>query len=89
MSTEILAEEISVATEKKDENESQKSMSDGEIVDDDDDVEDAKPSPINFPLRKLQKNFRARHSDSGDDEEEDGAIVERKTGKPERAREEP
>ncbi|KAG5674127.1 hypothetical protein PVAND_004112 [Polypedilum vanderplanki] len=82
MSLENPTEKILIATEKKDENESQKSMSDGEI-EDDDDVEDVKPNlnPINIPLRKLQKNFRARQSDSDDDEEEEGAIVERKTDK--------
>lgn len=73
--------EIIIATVKKDENESQNSMSDGEIVDDDDDeVEDIKSSLINFPLKKLQKNFRARNSAEETDEEEKVKVSEKILG---------
>ena len=59
-------ENILVATKSKDDEESQTSVSDGEIVDDDE-VEDVKQNAINSSLRKLQKNFRTRQSESEDD----------------------
>lgn len=74
MSMENSSEEVLIATQKKEENESQNLSvySDGEIIDDDE--EDVKQSPIAIASKKLQKNFRARHSDHSDDESdnEDG-----------------
>lgn len=46
------------------------SVSDGEILDDDE-PEEQKTPIINFPHRKIQKNFRSRH-DKSDSEDEIG-----------------
>lgn len=43
------------------------SVSDGEIVDDDE-PEESKPAIINFSPRKTQKNFRSRHDKSESDD---------------------
>lgn len=43
------------------------SVSDGEIVDDDD-PEEQKSTIINFSHRKVSKNFRSRHKNESDDE---------------------
>lgn len=89
MSMEKSSEEVLIAVQKKDENESSLNASstpvkgkshvsdceDGEIIDDDTSV-----SPITIPLKKLQKNFRARHSEHSSDEEEEGLIHENKPG---------
>lgn len=73
---EISSEELISIEKKKEENESQ-NLSDGEIVDD----EDIKNSIINVPVqKKLQKNFRARHSDNSDESEDDGLTYEKKSG---------
>lgn len=47
------------------------SVSDGEIVDDDE-PEEAKTPIINFSCHKTQKNIRARHEKSDSDDEGDG-----------------
>lgn len=76
ISMEISNEELISIEKKNDENESQK-LSDGEIVDD----EDIKNSTINVPLqKKLQKNFRVRHSDHSDESDNDSLTFEKKSG---------
>jgi hypothetical protein len=73
---EISSEELISTEKRKEENESQ-NLSDGEIVDD----EDLKSSIINVPLqKKLQKNFRARHSDHSDESDDDGLTFSKKSG---------
>ena len=73
---EISSEELISTEKKKEENESQ-NLSDGEIVDD----EDLKNSIINVPLqKKLQKNFRARHSDHSDESDDDESSTFKKSG---------
>jgi hypothetical protein len=67
-----MSEEKTLIQEVKDENESHNNLvSDGEIVDDDDeDVDDVKASAVTFSVKKLPKNFRARQ-DSEDDNNTD------------------
>jgi hypothetical protein len=79
MSSEKSTDETIISTaENCNENERPNSVSEGEIIDDDE-AEELKCNNnpiINVPVRRIQKNFRARHSDNeSDDTEETGNVV--------------
>lgn len=57
--------------DKEDDETLNNSVSDGEIVDDDE-PEEAKTSIINFSHQKTQKNFRSRNDKSDSEDGEDG-----------------